>query len=179
MSSIESLQSKYNLSSELLSSWHQAVDALDVKDFYTSELQSDYPDRFIFLSGPHKDGIIIKTGFDSIPEVYQKIFDYLVSQEKILPYALIMQSHYLYWLYVQEPHTVTDTRGITHNLGHGVPVKNDEYHHVISAQTAVVDLDDMNDWKNILHINYDYHIDQKGLWRVDIPDEVINGFDNF
>ena len=42
MSSIEALQRKYNLSSELLSSWHQAVDALSVKDFYTSELQSDY-----------------------------------------------------------------------------------------------------------------------------------------
>ena len=179
MSSIETLQSKYNLSSELLSSWHQAVDALDVKDFYTSELQFDCPDRFIFLSGPHKDEIMTKTGFDSIPEVYQKIFDYLVSEEKILPYALVMQNHYLYWLYVQEPHTVTDTRGIPHNLGCGVPVKKDEYYHVISAQTAVVDLDDMNDWKYILHINYDYHIDQKGLWRVDIPDEVINGFDNF
>ena len=179
MSSIETLQSKYNLSSELLSSWHQAVDALDVKDFYTSELQSDYPDRFIFLSGPRKDGIIIKTGFDSIPEVYQNIFDYLVSEEKILPYALIMQNHYLYWLYVQEPHTVTDTRGIPHNLGCGVPAKNEDLSNTISAQTAVVDLDDLDNWKNILHVNYDYHIDQKGLWRVDIPDEITGDFNDF
>lgn len=56
-------------------------------------------------------------------------------------------------------------------------IDNDYYKKC--EQTAVVDLDDMNDWKNILHIDYDYHIDQKGLWRVDIPDEVINGLDNF
>lgn len=48
MPSIETLQSKYNLSSELLSSWRKSVAALGVKDFYTSELHSDYPDRFIF-----------------------------------------------------------------------------------------------------------------------------------
>lgn len=177
--SIETLQSKYNLSSELLSSWRQSVSALGTKDFYTSELHSDYPDRFIFLAGPHKDGIRIKTGFDSIPEVYQKIFDYLISGEEVLPYALIMQNHYLYWLYVQEPQIVTDTRGIPHNLGCGVPAKNEELSSTISAQTAVVDLDDMDNWKNILHANYDYHIDQKGLWRVDIPDEITGDFNNF
>lgn len=178
MPSIETLQNKYNLSSELLSSWRQSVTALGVKDFYTSELYSDYPDQFIFLKGPDKDKILTKTGLDSIPKVYQKIFDYLVSNEKILPYALIMQNHYLYWLYVQEPQIVTDTRGIPHNLGCGVPAKNEDLSSTISAQTAVIDLDDLTNWKNILHTNYDYHIDQKGLWRVDIPDEITGSFDD-
>lgn len=179
MPSIETLKNKYNLSSELLNSWHAALDTLNVKDFYTSELHSDYPNRFIYLKGPDKDKIIIKTGLDSIPKVYQQIFDYLVSKEKVLPYALVMQNHYLYWLYVQEPQVVTDTRGITHNLGCGVPVKNEECTHVISAQTAVVDLDDLDDPKDILHVNYDYHIDKDGLWRVDVPDEIIGDLNNF
>lgn len=178
MPSIETLQSKYNLSSELLSSWRKSVAALSVKDFYTSELHSDYPDRFIFLKGPDKDKILTKTGLDSIPKVYQKIFNYLVSSEEILPYALIMQNHYLYWLYVQEPQIVSDSRGIPHQLGCGVPIKNDECPHVISAQTAVVDLDDLDNLKDILHINYDYHIDQTGLWRVSIPDEITGSFND-
>lgn len=179
MQSIETLQSKYNLSPELLSSWRQALDALSVTDFYTSELHSDYPDRFIFLKGPDKDKIITKTGLDSIPEVYQHIFDYLVSKEKKLPYALIMQNYYLYWLYVQESQIVTDGRRIPHQLGCGVPVKNNEYPHVISAQTAVVDLDYLDESQNILHVNYDYHIDQTGLWRVSIPDPLTGDFDDF
>ena len=59
-----------------------------------------------------------------------------------------------------------------------MPIKNDECPHVISAQTAVVDLDDLDNLKDILHINYDYHIDQTGLWRVSIPDEITGSFND-
>lgn len=177
MPSIETLKNKYNLSSELLNSWREALNILGVKDFYMSELHSDYPDRFIFLVGPDKNKIITKTGLDSIPGVYQQIFDYLISQENVLPYALIMQNHYLYWLYVQKPQIVTDSRGVPHQLGCGVPAKNDEFSPIISAQTAVVDLDNLNNWKNMLHTSYDYHADEKGLWRVSLPDESTGDFE--
>ena len=176
--SIAALQHKYNLNQNLIDNWHKALRSLSASDFYTSEIDFDYPDAINYVLGPMEDQILVKIGLNSIPTVYQPMFDYLTSKNE-LPYALVVQNHYLYWLYVQEEQVVTDNRGIPHKLGNGIPVYNREFNSVISANTAVVDLDDLNNWRNMIHVNYDYRVDETGLWRVSLPDDITGDNNNF
>ena len=68
--SIAALQHKYNLNQNLIDNWHKALRSLSASDFYTSEIDFDYPDAINYVLGPMEDQILVKIGLNSIPTVY-------------------------------------------------------------------------------------------------------------
>ncbi len=169
MISIDDLKQKYNLNDDLIKDWHTALQTLGVSDFCVSELDADYPAEVSMLKHISQEKIITKTGLESIPKVYQWIFSYLVEKQHQLPYALIMQNDYLYWLYVQVPHTCHDTRSIPHALGNGVPRKDERYDNIVCAETALFDINEIKDkqYNDLIENSFRYyHVNKDGIWRV-------------